>query len=142
MREDGPYGKPVGAPGSIGDFATGAGGGGWGRVVSHPLLSGSIFVDTKTMKIVFDEPKRQANLAKHGYDFADFERCFHREGAMTVPTRPSTSGRPRLNLVGRWNETVVVLAVVSQLGSEALSLVSLRIASPKERTAYARYSEA
>lgn len=93
------------------------------------------------MKIVFDEPKRQANLAKHGYDFADFERCFHRESAMSVPTRPSRSGRPRLALIGRWNNEIVVLAVVSPLGSEALSLVSLRHASPKERTAYARRLE-
>ncbi|OAS22236.1 hypothetical protein A5481_19915 [Methylobacterium platani] len=93
------------------------------------------------MKIVFDESKRQANLAKHGFDFADFERCFHREGAMTVPTRPSLVGRPRLNLIGRWNDQIVVLAVVSPLGSEALSLVSLRHASPKERNAYARHLE-
>ncbi|MCF4125320.1 BrnT family toxin [Methylobacterium sp. SyP6R] len=93
------------------------------------------------MTIVFDEPKRQANLAKHGYDFADFERCFDRESAMEAPTRPSETGRPRFNLIGRWNDEIIVLAVVSPLGSEALSLVSLRAASPKERNAYARRLE-
>ena len=92
------------------------------------------------MKIVFDEPKRQANLAKHGDDFAAFERCFDRESAMEAPTRPSETGRPRFNLIGHWNDDRI-LAVVSPLVSEALSLVSLRAASPKERNAYARHLE-
>ncbi|MGF3022732.1 BrnT family toxin [Methylobacterium aquaticum] len=124
----------------------------WGRaqVVSdgigwsgqpRALLSDPIFVDTKTMKIVYDESKRQANLAKHGYDFADFGRCFDRESAMEARTRLSETGRPRFNLIGRWNDEIVVLAIVSPLGSEALSLVSLRAASPKERNAYARHLE-
>lgn len=93
------------------------------------------------MKIVFDEPKRQATLAKHGFDFADFERCFDRETALVLPTRPSRTGRARYLFIGCWNGEVVVLAVVSPLGSEALSLVSLRRADEQERDAYDRHFE-
>ncbi|WP_246775832.1 BrnT family toxin [Methylobacterium aquaticum] len=53
------------------------------------------------MEIVFDESKRQQNRAKHGYDFADFERCFDRDTALALPTRPSRTGRARYLFVGR-----------------------------------------
>ncbi|TNC12472.1 hypothetical protein FF100_16820 [Methylobacterium terricola] len=92
------------------------------------------------MKIVFDESKRRMALAKHGYDFADFDRCFDRETALVLPTRPSRTGRARYLLIGRWNGEIVVLAVVSPLGSEALSLVSLRRADKQEREAYDRHA--
>ncbi|AWN49232.1 hypothetical protein DK419_25180 [Methylobacterium terrae] len=91
------------------------------------------------MKIVFDEPKRQTVLAKHGFDLADFECCFDRDTALVLPTRPSRTGRARYLFIGRWNGEIVVLAVVSPLGSEALFLVSLRRADEQERQAYDRY---
>lgn len=91
------------------------------------------------MKTVWGEPKRRANIAKHGYDFADFDACFDGETAMILPTRPSRTGRRRFILVGDWNGERVVAVVVSPLGTEALSLVSLRTASPKEGAAYARH---
>ncbi len=93
------------------------------------------------MKIVFDESTRQQNRAKHGYDFADFERCFDRDTALALPTRPSRTGRARYLFVGRWNGDIVVLAVVSPLGSEALSLVSLRRADEQERAVDDRHLE-
>ncbi len=93
------------------------------------------------MKIVFDELKRQSNRAKHGFDFADFERCFDRDTALVLPTRPSRTGRNRYLFIGLWNGDIVVLAVVSPLGSEALSLVSIRRADEQEREAYDRHVE-
>jgi uncharacterized DUF497 family protein len=88
------------------------------------------------MRITWDEPKRIANLAKHGLDFADFESAFDGDTARVVRARPSRTGRGRLILIGRWNGVLVVVAIVSPLGSEATSLVSLRHASSKERDAY------
>lgn len=91
------------------------------------------------MQIVWDEPKRRANIAKHGYDFADFDTCFDATDALFRPARPSRTGRSRILVIGAWEDRRVVAVVVSPLGSEALSLVSLRTASPKERDAYDRH---
>jgi uncharacterized protein len=93
------------------------------------------------MKIVFDKAKQRRNREKHGFDFADFERCFDRDTALVLPTRASRTGRTRYLFIGLWNGDVVVLAVVSPLGSEALSLVSLRRADEQEREAYDRHFE-
>lgn len=88
---------------------------------------------------MWDEPKRQANLAKHGLDFADFDACFDGDTALIRPTRPSRTGRARYLLIGDWNGERVAAVIVSPLGTEVLSLVSLRTATPKERTAYVRH---
>ena len=37
------------------------------------------------MKIVWDEPKRLANLAKHGLDFADLSETFF-DNALVLPS--------------------------------------------------------
>ena len=87
------------------------------------------------MRIVWDEPKRLANLDRHGLDFATFEAGFDFGAYLVLPAAPSRTGRPRHRLVGTSGQTLVC-AVVSPLGSEALSLVSLRPASPRERTLY------
>ena len=88
------------------------------------------------MKIVWDEPKRLANLDKHGLDFRDFEEGFSWEACLVFPSRPSQTGRARHQMIGELNGELVVVAVVSPLGSEALSLVSLRPASGKEWRLY------
>ena len=91
------------------------------------------------MSTTWDEPKRLANLAKHGLDFADFDTCFDGETALVLPARPSRTGRSRYQLIGHWTGGRVVVVIVSPLGTEKLSLVSLRIADPDEREDYARY---
>ena len=85
------------------------------------------------MLIVYDEPKRLTNLDKHGLDMADFAEGFDFDTARQFPAYPSRTGRERLGLIGWFNGNVVVAAIVSPLGSEALSLVSLRVASRQER---------
>lgn len=90
------------------------------------------------MQITWDEPKRLANLVKHGLDFAAFETAFDFDRFGILPANPGRDGRPRMMFVGEWNGEIVVAAVVSPLGSEALSLVSLRHASKKERETYDR----
>lgn len=91
------------------------------------------------MTTIWDEPKREANLAKHGLDFADFDTHFDGETALIRPTRPSQNGRERYMVIGDWNGERVVAVIVSPLGTEAISLVSLRNASPVERAAYDRH---
>ncbi|TXN67736.1 BrnT family toxin [Methylobacterium sp. WL6] len=89
------------------------------------------------MTTTWGEPKRLANLAKHGYDFAYFDTSFDGETALIRPTRPSRTGRARYMLIGDRNSERVVVA--SPLGNESLSLVSLRTADPREREAHARH---
>ena len=88
------------------------------------------------MVIVWDEPKRAANLERHGLDFARFEAGFDFETCAVVATASSRTGRDRFKLIGLLDGRVVVAAIVSPLGSEALSLISLRPASRGERELY------
>jgi uncharacterized DUF497 family protein len=79
------------------------------------------------VKIVWDEPKRLANIAKHdGLDFAVLDEAFF-ENAMIVPARSN-----RLIAVGRLASGVVVVVFVA-LGSEGVSVISMRPASSRER---------
>jgi len=78
------------------------------------------------MRIVWDEPKRLANIARHGMDFADLDEAFF-EGSVIVPAK---SGR--LIAVGR-HHGGIILVVFVVLGAEGLSVVSMRPASRKER---------
>ena len=79
------------------------------------------------MKIVWDEPKRLANIAKHdGLDFADLDESFF-ERSIVVLGRGN-----RLIAVGRLANGVVVVVFVT-LGSEGVSIISMRPANRKER---------
>jgi uncharacterized protein len=78
------------------------------------------------MKIVWDERKRLANLAKHGLDFAELEEGFF-ENSVIVPAK-----RGRQIAVGR-SASGDILLVFAMLGREAVSIVSMRYASRKER---------
>lgn len=77
------------------------------------------------MKIVWDEPKRLANLAKHRLDFASLDLDFFAQAAIG----PGKHGR--LIAIGELNGVKTVIFI--KLGSEALSVISMRPASPKER---------
>ena len=82
------------------------------------------------MKIVWDEPKRLANLAKHGLDFADLNEGFF-ENALVLP-----SYGKRRAAIGRNIRGVIVVVFVA-LGVEAVSVISMRPASKSERKLYA-----
>ena len=83
------------------------------------------------MKIVWDEPKRRANIATHGLDLADAE-SFDWETAIVVSGHPGKDGRPRFRAIG-WLGRELVTLVFSPLGAEAVSVISLRRASRTER---------
>ena len=79
------------------------------------------------MKIVWDEPKRLANIAKHdGINFTDLDEGFF-ERSMIIPGRGN-----RLIAVGRLADGIVVVVFVV-LGAEGVSVISMRPASRKER---------
>ena len=76
--------------------------------------------------ITWDEPKRQRNIATHGWDFAGLSFEFF-AGALIVPAKLG-----RFKAVGPHAETVIAV-VFRPLGSEGLSVISMRHASRKER---------
>ncbi len=83
------------------------------------------------MKIVWDEPKRQTNIAMHGFDLADAE-SFDWETAIVLPGHRREGTRPRYRAIG-WLGHELVTVVFSPLGAEAISVISLRPASRAER---------
>ncbi|AAN29900.1 hypothetical protein BSS2_I0952 [Brucella suis bv. 1 str. S2] len=79
------------------------------------------------MKIIWDEPKRQTNIAKHGLDFADLHFEFFLS-AKVFPTKAD-----RLMAIGEFNGLIIIAVIFKPVGSEALSVISMRPASQKER---------
>lgn len=78
------------------------------------------------MIITWDEPKRLANIDKHGLDFEDIDD-FDWDASLITP---SHSGRYKA--IGKFHHRLVVV-VYSRMGNEAISLVSMRPANGKER---------
>lgn len=83
------------------------------------------------MKIVWDEPKRYANLAKHGLDFADVGELDW-QNVVVVEASPTDSGRRRLKAIGYFRDGAAAV-VFALLGMEAISIISFRPASRNER---------
>jgi uncharacterized DUF497 family protein len=77
------------------------------------------------MEIVWDERKRLVNLDKHGMNFASLDLDFF-ERAVILPAK-----KWRLMAVGRLDGVVTVVFI--KLGTEALSVLSMRPASKGER---------
>jgi uncharacterized protein len=80
----------------------------------------------KFRRIVWDEAKRLTNLAKHGLDFADLDPNFFSEAAFG----PTDNGR--FVAIGEW-AGIAITVVFRPLGAEAISVISMRPASRKER---------
>jgi hypothetical protein len=87
------------------------------------------------MRYVWDEPKRLSNLRTHRLDFADAEERFDWETAQIAPSYRGKRGEARFVAVGFLDDDLVAL-VFAPLGMEAVSFISLRPASRKERKRY------
>ena len=79
------------------------------------------------MKIVWDEPKRIANFEKHGLDFAELSYEFFLASVVI----PAKDGRSKA--IGRLRDGTVVVIFLT-LGTEALSVISMRPARKDERS--------
>ena len=81
------------------------------------------------MKIVWDENERRSNLDKHRLDFADLDDAFF-ERAIIRPVRLG-----RYSAMGRLADGTIIVIFV-HLGTEGLSIISMRQASRRERRAF------
>jgi uncharacterized DUF497 family protein len=86
------------------------------------------------MQFVWDEAKRQTNLDLHQVHFEEVYE-FDWDTAQISPTYPSRTGRQRLIATG-WLHDDLVTIIISPLGTEGYSVISMRSASRKERRAY------
>ncbi|MEA2871274.1 MAG: uncharacterized protein QOH67_1250 [Hyphomicrobiales bacterium] len=84
------------------------------------------------MKIVWDEPKRLANIDKHRLDFADLNEAFFAD-ALILPAKSR-----RFRGIGA-NTRGGICVVFAKLGSEGVSVISMRPADARERKVYAEY---
>jgi len=82
------------------------------------------------MKITWDEPKRLKNL-KRGYDFASLTMEFF-EAATVYDAKEG-----RFMALGMF-EGHLIAVVFKPLGSQGLSVISMRRASTKERKLHAK----
>lgn len=81
------------------------------------------------MRIVWDEPKRRSNIEKHdGLDFADLDMDFF-DTSTVVPVR---NGRSMA--IGEFRGVIVIAVIFRPLGSEAISVISMRRADRRERS--------
>jgi uncharacterized DUF497 family protein len=81
------------------------------------------------MKIVWDEIKRRANIDKHRLDFAELHMGFF-EKALVFPAK-----RGRRQAIGNLEPGICVV-IFMMLGTEGLSVISMRPANKKERALY------
>ncbi|MFC0806447.1 BrnT family toxin [Sinorhizobium meliloti] len=79
------------------------------------------------MKITYDETKRQTNIGKHAYDFAELDMEFF-SSSVVVPAKEG-----RFMAIGVLRNGVIAV-VFGRLGSEGISIISMRDASRKERS--------
>jgi uncharacterized protein len=85
------------------------------------------------MKIVWDQPKRLANIAKHRLDFASLTEEFFAD-ALVISAK---SGR--YLAIGKDVNGVISVVFVT-LGLEGISVISMRPASKEERRLYNAHS--
>jgi len=80
------------------------------------------------MKITYDEPKRLQNIEKHGLDFADLDIEFF-ANSVVIDAKDR-----RYMAIGEFRGETIIAVVFAPLGSEAVSVISMRRASRKERS--------
>lgn len=86
---------------------------------------------TFMMQMIWDERKRAANIAKHGLDFADVSELDWHHAVIEL-VRPDAFGQQRLKAIGHFMDGIAAVIFATR-GTEAISIISFRPASTKER---------
>lgn len=83
--------------------------------------------------ITWDEPKRRANLRKHGFDFVDAEEVF---GGITYTYEDDrlAYGEQRFMTLGLLRE--IVVSIVHTEEGNHIHVISMRKATKREREIY------
>jgi len=89
--------------------------------------------------IIYDEAKRQANLAKHGLDLADAALVYDAPDKITLQS--PRQGEERLMDIAMVEVMGVVLVLVYVERGADVRAISLRRASKQERKLYANLTD-
>ncbi len=81
------------------------------------------------MQIVWDETKLVRNLEKHGFDFSALDLDFFKT-AVIIPAKSQ-----RMKAINVFNDKVIVV-IFYLLGSQGISIISMRPVSRAEREFY------
>ena len=84
--------------------------------------------------VEWHEPKRAANIAKHGIDFEDAAGIWHGPVANRQSSHP---GEPRFITLGQMDQRII--AVVWTLRGDRRRLISARMARTHERLCYTAF---
>ena len=101
-------------------------------------LTRHYFVITKRYAFRLGRTQTTIQSRQTRLDFADVEEGFNFDQAIVLPAKPSRAGATRIRLIGELKGERLVAVIASALGSEAISIISLRPASRKERKLYDR----
>lgn len=82
----------------------------------------------------WDDAKRDSNLAKHGYDFADMAEVFDGRFVVTRHDERLDYGEPRYNMLARFHGRIVNVTFTPRAGRA--HLISVRPASREERKVF------
>lgn len=93
-----------------------------------------IYNKTMSVRLVWDEAKRAANLAKHGLDFAQARAVLESRYRLDVPV--VRNGERRVQSIAYVFEHLAVLTVVHTDRNGAARIISFRRASQLERETY------
>lgn len=80
------------------------------------------------MRLLYDDHKRQANLARHRLDFDDLDEAFF------LSSKVVAGKAGRWMAIGEFKNEIIIVVVFAPLGTEALTIISMRPASRKERS--------
>jgi uncharacterized DUF497 family protein len=78
--------------------------------------------------VTWDNAKRLANLDKHGLDFANLELEFF-VNSVVAPVRDR-----RFKAIGPMPNGRVIIVIFAPLGTESISVISMRAANRKEKS--------
>ena len=84
--------------------------------------------------LLWDDAKREANLDKHGLDFADQPMVL--ASPYRLDARSVRGGEPRIQSFAHVFDVLAVLTVVHTTRGNAWRILSFRPASEEERSAY------
>jgi uncharacterized protein len=87
----------------------------------------------KSMRYLWDEAKRQANLQKHGLDFADAERVFTQPVVLFEDAR-ADYGEQRMIGIGLLDFLVVLIVHIES--DDEIRIISMRKADSDETDLY------
>lgn len=86
------------------------------------------------MKLIWDEAKRQSNLAKHGFDFAKADMVL--ESRYRLDIASSQKGEDRVQSFAYVMRLLCVLTVIHLERDGAVRVISFRDANEKESEVY------